>query len=41
MTLTEWREIPAIQRRRTIRYNRIRLGVSIRLMLARMRKEQA
>ena len=37
MKWAEWLEIPAIQRRRTIRYNWIRFAVDIRVMQSRIR----
>ena len=39
MKWSEWLEIPAIQRRRTIRFNWIRFAVDIRVMQAHLRKE--
>ena len=39
--MTQWLEIPAIQRRRTIRYNWIRFAVDIRVMQAALRKDMA
>ena len=39
MKRSEWLEIPAIQRRRTIRFNWIRFAVDIRVMQAHLRKE--
>ncbi len=38
MKWAEWMEIPAIQRRRTIRYNWIRFAVDIRVMQANLKQ---
>ncbi len=39
MKWAEWLEIPAIQRRRTIRFNWIRFAVDVRVMQAHLRNE--
>jgi hypothetical protein len=41
VTWVEWLEIPAIQRRKTIRFNWIRFAVDLRVMQAHLRKETA
>ena len=39
MKWADWLEIPAIQRRKTIRYNWIRFAVDIRVMQANLNKK--
>lgn len=39
MNYADWLEIPAIQRRKTIRYNWLSFAVDIRVMQARIRNQ--